>query len=157
MDAMACGVPVVVPIYDGFRETVPEGCGCRVPVETVEGIKRINTQDFVHAMHEALTNKEKTSVYIRNGLENVKRYERNKCNREFAALIASKKDIKIVEREFENKEVSLEQYPIELQSIFESYEKMPVKEALVELFKQRFSEFTLEQKREYHAFIFNDF
>ena len=157
LEAMACGVPVVVPIYDGFKETVPEGCGYRVSVETVEGIKRINTQDFVHTMYKALTDKEKTSVYIKNGLENVKRLERNKCNREFASLIASKKNIELVEREFKNKAVSLEQYPVELQSVFKSYEKLPVKEAVIELFKRRFSEFSPEQQREYHAFIFDDF
>ena len=157
LEAMACGVPVVVPIYDGFKENIPEGCGYRVPVETIEGIKRINTHDFVHAMSEALTNKEKTRIYIRNGLENVKRYESNKCNREFASLIASKKNIEIVGRDFKNKKIRLEQYPVELQSIFKSYEKLPVKEAVIELFKQRFSEFSLEQKRKYHAFIFKDF
>ncbi|MGB2842654.1 MAG: glycosyltransferase family 4 protein [Halobacteriota archaeon] len=157
LEAMACGVPVVVPIYDGFKENVSEGCGYRVPVETIDGIKRMNTQDFVHAMSEALTNKEKASIFIRKGLENVKKYERSKSNRKFASLIASKKNIEIVEREFKNKEVSLEQYPVELQSIFKSYEKLPIKEAVIELFKRRFSEFSLEQKREYHAFIFKDF
>ena len=67
VEAMACGIPVIVSDADGFKEVVEDGVTGKI-------VEKGNVLSISEAMHDLITDKEKAKNYGANGIERVKKY-----------------------------------------------------------------------------------
>jgi glycosyltransferase involved in cell wall biosynthesis len=176
-EALACRVPVIVPLYDGFREVVPVDCGYHISVKTMslkkekdslrsfyespntilKKLKKINKKEIINTIIEALTNQEKTLWYTENAYEHIRKFEKHKCNYEFVTFIKDRV-FQLYKTDVLEEKINFEKY-LNLKNLFEKwFDNKTVKEILFELLiKGLFVCIPDKEKKEYFEICFKEF
>lgn len=78
VEAMACGLPPVVPRFDGFRDTVVPRTGVLVRVRRVKGLPEVDESDFVRKLDYLLSRPEAIEKLRRSCPRHAEQFRRSK-------------------------------------------------------------------------------
>lgn len=78
VEAMACGLPPIVPEYDGFRETIPPDCGVLIPTISRGYQKRPDVSAFAKAISSLLSDQEALKEKAQHSIQHAQQFAREK-------------------------------------------------------------------------------
>jgi glycosyltransferase involved in cell wall biosynthesis len=157
LEAMACGIPVIVPRYNGFREHVPPECGYQLPVSGAPGHPAVAAGDAGRAIVQALRETDRTRQLVRRGLDHVRR---------FSAAAAQERTYEVLEEAARSRSreppqrtrVELDGYPAAIRSLFEAHRGQPLIDMIREAARRGASPwFSAGTQEAYERFIFSGF
>lgn len=158
LEALACGKPVLVPDYNGFREYFPEGCGFLLP-KKMNDFWEVEPNGAFLLIKKALSEKELLQKKaIDSARSAISFLDKKKLTSKNIRLARNLLNESVNTVNFSEKRVSLTNYPEIIQKIFQKLEGKYLTEIVQELFvNKKIIDYPDDLKNLYYKFIFAKF